>query len=361
MTADAAQEFEAGLVEVEAGYRAAFAGAKDEQELRASNAKFVGPNGVLTRIMKLMPKLPGERRREFGQKANALKNQVDAAFSETLAKLHRALREAELSGASIDVTLPGRGPLPGRVHPLSRIAHELMDVFTSLGFDIADGPEVELYQYNFEYLGIPQDHPATCMQDTFFVDWPVGSTDARTLLRTHTSPVQVREMLKRKPPLAIVAPGAVYRRDDDVTHSPMFFQIEGLLVDAQVSMADLRGVLTRFTQRMFGPEVPTRFRPSYFPFVEPGGEVDIGCYFCRPWEGDKARTTACRICKRTGWLEVGGCGMVHPVVFEHVGYDPEHTTGFAFGMGIDRLAMLKYGIDDIRLLYENDVRFLGQF
>jgi phenylalanyl-tRNA synthetase alpha chain len=195
------------------------------------------------------------------------------------------------------------------------------------------------------------------MQDSFFVARDHGP---RSLLRTHTSTIQVREMLRRKPPLAIVAPGAVYRRDDDITHSPMFFQIEGLLVDEQVSFADLKGVLTRFAQRLFGPDVGVRGRPSYFPFVEPGAEIDISCVFCKPWEGDAARTAACRVCKGTGWLEVLGCGMVHPVVFEAVGYDPEKYTGFAFGMGIDRIAMLKYGISDIRMLYENDVRFLEQ-
>jgi phenylalanyl-tRNA synthetase alpha chain len=236
------------------------------------------------------------------------------------------------------------------------VLHDLLDIFASLGFDVADGPEVELYEYNFDKLGFPPDHPATDMQDSFFV----RAEGERTLLRTHTSGIQVREMLRRKPPLAVIAPGAVFRRDDDITHSPMFFQLEGLLVDRGVTFAHLKGVLTRFAERLFGPGVSIRVRPSYFPFVEPGGEVDVACPFCRPWEGDAARTAACRVCKGTGWIEILGCGMVHPVVFESVGYDPEEFTGFAFGVGLDRLAMLRYGIPNIRLLYENDVRFLHQ-
>ncbi len=354
---DAVTRFESGLAEVREAFGPAFAEAKDEQALRVANAKLTGPEGSLTKLMKLMRDLPGDRRREYGQKANALKQEVSAAFDAALEALARAEREAELTAPHLDVTLPGRRPPAGRLHPITRVTHELIDIFTALGFDVADGPEVDLYEYNFDKLGFPPDHPATDMQDSFFIR---SGGDARTLLRTHTSTIQVREMLKRKPPLAIVAPGTVYRRDDDVTHSPMFFQIEGLLVDEKVSFADLKGVLLRFAQRLFGPEVSVRGRPSYFPFVEPGAEIDISCAFCKPWEGDAARTAACRVCKGTGWLEILGCGMVHPVVFEHVGYDPEEVTGFAFGMGIDRIAMLKYGIHDIRMLYENDVRFLEQ-
>ncbi len=354
--ADPVSLFEGGLARVRAEFRATFDQAKDEQALRAANARWAGPQGELTALMKLMPTLPGDRRRELGQAANAVKQEVLETFEARLRAIARAEREAELHAPPLDVTLPGRGRLPGNLHPITRVIHDLLDVFTSLGFDVADGPEVDLYEYNFDKLGFPPDHPATDMQDSFFV----RTEGVKTVLRTHSSTIQVREMLRRKPPLAVVAPGVVYRRDDDVTHSPMFFQIEGFLVDEDVSMADLKGVLLRFLQRLFGEGVRIRMRPSYFPFVEPGGEVDVSCVFCRPWEGDAARTAACRVCKGSGWLEILGCGMIHPVVFEHVGYDPEKWTGFAFGMGIDRIAMLKYGVNDIRLLYENDVRLLEQ-
>ena len=359
---DAVLSFEAGLAAVAEAYRPAFDAAGDEQALRAANARFTGPQGDLTLLLKLMPKIPGDRRRELGQAANQVKQEVQQAFDGALGALLHAARAADLAGAPIDVTLPGRATLPGRLHPLSRVTHELLDIFMALGFDVAEGPEIDLHEHNFDKLGFPPDHPATDMQDTFFVGGDGGGDgdDRRVLLRTHTSTIQIREMLRRQPPLAIVAPGAVYRRDDDVTHSPMFSQLEGFLVDEGVTFADLKGVLTLFVQRLFGRDVPVRFRASYFPFVEPGGEVDIGCVFCRPWEGDAARVAACRICKGTGWLEILGCGMIHPVVFENVGYDPERYTGFAFGLGIDRVAMLKYGIADIRLLYENDLRFLTQ-
>jgi phenylalanyl-tRNA synthetase alpha chain len=230
-------------------------------------------------------------------------------------------------------------------------------MFAALGFDVVDGPEVDLHENNFDRLGFPPDHPATDMQDTFFMKQPPGGNPRATLLRTHTSTVQIREMLRRKPPLAIVAPGAVYRRDDDATHSPMFMQIEGLLVDEGVSVAHLKGTLTHFLQRLFGQDVPVRFRPSYFPFVEPGGEVDVGCTICRRYE---TGASDCRVCKGSGFIEVLGCGMVHPVVFEHVGYDPERYSGFAFGMGLDRVAMMRYGIPEVSMLYTNDPRFLAQ-
>lgn len=361
---DAVAQFESGLTTVAEGYRATFAAAADEQALRAANARLTGGQGELTALLKLMPKLPGDRRRELGQRANALKNEIGAAFEDALAALAAAARRAELSAAPLDVTLPARRPRPGNLHPITRVRHELLDVFTSLGFDVAEGPEIDLHENNFDKLGFPPDHPATDMQDSFFVRGPDGEPTREALLRTHTSTVQIREMLRRSPPLAVVSPGAVFRRDDDATHSPMFFQIEGLLVDEGVSFADLKGVLTLFLRRFFGGGVPVRVRPSYFPFVEPGGEVDMGCVFCRPWEPptpDRAATADCRVCKGTGWMEILGCGMVHPVVFEAVGYDPERWTGFAFGMGLDRVAMLKYGVPNIRLLYENDVRFLSQF
>lgn len=358
---DVVQEFEQGLEKVRASYPAAFAEAKDEQALRAANARFVGAQGELTLLLKLMPKLPGDRRKELGQKANAVKQEVTSAFDAAILGLARAAREAELTGPYLDVTMPGRSVMPGRLHPITRIKDELLEIFGSLGFDTAEGPEVDLHENCFDKLGFPPDHPATDMQDTFFVQRPAGATGSAPLLRTHTSTIQVREMLRRKPPLAVVGPGTVYRRDDDATHSPMFHQLEGFLVDRDVSFADLKGVLRLFAQRLFHADAEVRFRPSYFPFVEPGGEVDISCALCRAWEKNHERTAACKICKGTGWLEVLGCGMIHPTVFEAVGYDPEEWSGFAFGLGLDRIAMLKYGIPHIRLLYENDVRFLSQF
>ncbi len=355
---DVVTGFEAGLDRVAQAYRSAFDGAGDEQTLRVANARLVGPQGELTALMKLMRELPKDRRREFGQRANQIKTEIQQAFQAKLEAIGRAARQAELSGPALDVTLPGRARTPGRLHPLTRVKREILSVFGSFGFDVAEGPEVELYEYNFDLLGFPPDHPATDMQDSFFIAQPRGADPRKLLLRTHTSNVQIREMQRRNPPLAVVSPGVVYRRDDDITHSPMFMQIEGFLVDEGVSFAHLKGVLTCFARRIFGGDVPVRFRPSYFPFVEPGGELDIGCVFCRQWALGQSD---CRVCKGTGWLEILGCGMIHPVVFENVGYDAERYTGFAFGMGIDRVAMLRYGISDVRSLYENDPRFLAQF
>lgn len=358
---DPVQAFEEGLAQVSAGYKDAFAGARDEQALRAANARFLGPEGELTKLMKLMPKLPGDRRKDLGQRANAQKGEISAAFDAALLALASAAREAELSAPPLDVTMPGRDVAPGKLHPITRVLDELLEIFVSLGFDVAEGPEIDLHENCFDRLGFPPDHPATDMQDTFFVARPEGATGSAPLLRTHTSTIQVREMMRRKPPLAVVGPGTVYRRDDDATHSPMFYQLEGFVVDTDVSFADLRGVLQLFVKRLFHAEAEVRFRPSYFPFVEPGGEVDISCSICRAWEKNEARTSACRICKGTGWLEVLGCGMIHPAVFEAVGYDPKQYRGFAFGLGLDRIAMMKYDIPHIRHLYENDVRFLSSF
>jgi phenylalanyl-tRNA synthetase alpha chain len=340
-------------------YRAAFAAANDEQALRAANARFVGPSGELTRLMKRFPELSQDERRDLGKRANQLKGDIQRAFQARLTELERAAREAELSGPHLDVSLPGRGRPVGRLHPLTRVKHDLLDVFSSIGFDVADGPEVDLYEYNFDRLGFPKDHPATDMQDTFFVASPEGAPARSVLMRTHTSTVQVREMLRRKPPLAVVSAGATFRRDDDATHSPMFMQIEGFMVDEGIRISHLKGILTHFLRRLFGSDVPVRFRPSYFPFVEPGGEVDVGCTICRRWERGPA--PECRPCKGTGFIEILGCGMIHPVVFEHVGYDPERYTGFAFGTGIDRVAMLRYAVPHVSLLYGNDPRFLSQF
>lgn len=359
--AESVRTFEEGLAAIRGAYADALRQAEDEPALRVANARYVGPQGELTKLLKLMPQLPGERRRELGQQANALKQGIQQAFDASLEAIHRRAREAELSGPPLDVTLPGRWQSPGGLHPITRIRAELLDIFGALGFEVADGPEVDFYENCFDKLGFPPDHPAADEHDTFFIDTNGKTSPRAVLLRTHTSTVQIREMMRRDPPLAIVAPGAVYRRDDDATHSPMFFQLEGFLVDEDVTFAELKGVLTLFAKRLFEEQVTVRFRASYFPFVEPGGEVDISCVFCRAWENDAERTAACRVCKGTGWFEILGCGMIHPVVFENVGYDPEKYTGFAFGMGLDRIAMLKYGIPNIKLLYENDVRFLEQF
>ncbi|MEZ4288959.1 MAG: phenylalanine--tRNA ligase subunit alpha [Polyangiales bacterium] len=358
---DALNEFEAELRRIAADVPAVFAGAKSEMALRHANATIVGPKGRLTELMKRLREVPGEHRRELGQRSNAIKNEMKTRFDEALGAVHQEARRAELDGAPLDISLPGRFSIRGGLHPITRIRYELLDIFGALGFEEAVGPEIDTHENCFDKLGFPPDHPATDMQDTFFVHLDEKDRKNSTLLRTHTSTIQVREMSRRQPPLAVVAPGAVYRRDDDATHSPMFFQLEGFLVDTDVSFADLKGVLTLFLQRLFDERVQVRFRPSYFPFVEPGGEVDISCVFCKAWEGNAEATAACRVCKGTGWLEILGCGMIHPVVFEHVGYDPDRYSGFAFGMGLDRIAMLKYGISNIKLLYENDMRFLSRF
>jgi len=355
---DALEQFERGLTEVTEASAGAFEAATSEQALREANAKLVGPNGTLTKLMKLMRDVPKDRRRELGQRANALKQQIDGAFEEALSAIARAEREAELTGPALDPTLPGRGLRRGRLHPLTRTIHEITDVFVALGFDVEDAPEIDFKSNCFDRLGFPPDHPATDMQDSFFVERDGGELDV--VLRTHTTTIQVHQMLKRKPPMAVICPGAVYRRDDDATHSPMFAQIDGFAVDEGLTFAHLKGVLTAFVRRLFGDEVPVRFRPSYFPFVEPGGELDMGCVFCEPWTGDVERTRACRVCKGTGWMEILGCGMIHPVVFEACGVDPTRYTGFAFGVGIDRISMLRHGVSNIRLLYENDARFLAK-
>jgi phenylalanyl-tRNA synthetase alpha chain len=336
------------LAAIERSIDEQFGAARDDNDLRAITARFTGREGSLTRIMKRIPELPGAERKSFGQRVNTVKSAVEDAHARAAHALKSAARARELSGPMLDVTLPARKVPQGRVHPIIRTMHDIVDVFTGLGFDVAEGPEVDLAENNFERLGFPKDHPAMDMHDSFFLD-----AGQRSLLRTHTSTVQIREMLSHPPPVQIIAPGAVFRRDDDVTHSPMFFQLEGLVVDRGVTMRQLKGVLDEFIARMFGPKLRTRFRASFFPFVEPGAELDMECLICN------ARDPQCRVCKGSGWLEVLGCGMVHPTVFENVGYDPETYTGFAFGLGIDRIAMLRYDVADIRLLYENDVRFLS--
>jgi phenylalanyl-tRNA synthetase alpha chain len=340
-------------------FRGRFAGSRTEQELRAQRAEVLGKKGDLTALLRSMNQVPKEYRKAVGERVNALRAELDAAFDSRLAELQRAAREADLAGPPLDLTLPGRVPVPrGHTHPISRVKNEILDIFAALGFEVAWGPEVELEENNFTKLAFPPDHPATDMQDSFWVEVAGGRPEARVLLRTHTSNVQIREMSTHRPPMAVVSGGAVYRRDDDVTHSPMFHQVEGFLIDVDVTFAHLKGVLTEFVHRLYGPATRLRFRPSYFPFVEPGAEVDIGCVFCH---ADERARAACRVCKGTGWLEILGCGMVHPQVLEHCEIDPEQWTGFAFGLGVERVAMLRYAIPDIRLLFENDPRLLAQF
>jgi phenylalanyl-tRNA synthetase alpha chain len=354
---DAALEIEAGLASLGQEYRELFSAARSELELRGAKASVLGKKGRLTAVLRLMAQVDADERREIGRRVNEVKEAVEADFERCLDALAAAERRAELEAPPFDLTLPGRRPAPrGHRHPLAQVRDEIIGIFGALGFESAWGPEVELEQNNFEKLAFPPDHPATDMQDTFWVKVEGGDPSNRVLLRTHTSTVQVREMTRHAPPMAIVSGGPVYRRDDDVTHSPMFHQVEGFLVDERVSFAELKGVLSAFAERLYGERVSVRFRPSYFPFVEPGAEMDVECVFCSV-EG----RASCRVCKGTGWLEILGCGMIHPEVFGHCGIDPEKYTGFAFGMGVERVAMLRYGIPDIRLLFENDPRFLAQF
>jgi phenylalanyl-tRNA synthetase alpha chain len=340
------------LAALRAAFPARFSAAKTEQDLRDENAKILGKKGELTAILKGMGSVPGDARKALGEKANALRQEVESTFEVKLRELSLAKRQAELTARPFDLTLPARPPAPvGHKHPLSIVREEIVGVFRGMGFAVHDGPEIELEENNFTKLGFHPDHPATDMQDSFW-------TTSGHVLRTHTSNVQIRAMSSRKPPFAFVAPGVTYRRDDDATHSPMFSQIEAFLVDRNVSMANLRGVLSEFAERFFGPGSPVRWRPSYFPFVEPGAEVDVACARCRQPDGTRK---GCNVCKHTGWVEILGCGMIHPVVFEACGIDPEAWTGFALGMGIERMAMVRYDLPDLRLFFENDPRFLGQF
>ena len=327
--------------------RTAIAGAGDLAALDQTRVHYLGKKGALTERLKELGQLPAEERRPAGQAINEAKQALETALTSRKVELEAAALDARLASAAIDVTLPGRGQSPGGYHPVSRTLTRIEALFARIGFTVAEGPEVEDDFRNFEALNIPPQHPARAMHDTFYFD-------AHTLLRTHTSPVQIRVMETQAPPVRVIAPGRVYRCDSDLTHSPMFHQVEGLYVDTGVTFADLRGVLSTFLQAFFEREdLQTRFRPSYFPFTEPSAEVDIQCVHCG---GD-----GCRVCKRTGWLEVMGCGMVHPNVFAHVGIDAERYTGFAFGLGVERMAMLRYGVNDLRLFFENDVRFLEQF
>ncbi len=317
--------------------------ATDRQAVEDIRVRYLGRKGQITQFLRNISKLPDDQRPAAGKKANQLKNLLEKACTEAMQTLQTVGEDAALG---IDVSLPGRPAPSGSLHPITQINQRICDIFTQMGFDIAEGPEVELDYYNFEALNFPKDHPARDMQDTFFVSDDI-------VLRTHTSPLQIRTMEKQQPPVRIIMPGKVYRCDSDLTHTPMFHQVEGLLVDENVSFGDLKGTLTAFVHQMFDDQTSLRFRPGYFPFTEPSAEVDILCVMCRG--------KGCRVCSRTGWLEILGSGMVHPALYENVGYDADRYTGFAFGMGVDRIAMLKFGIDDIRKFFENDVRFLSQF
>jgi len=316
------------------------------QELSQLKAKYLGKKGVVTLQLKALGALSAEERPLAGKRINELKEAVESLSDAKEAELTHQELAKRLASESIDITLPGKTTGIGRAHPISTVLNEIIDIFVRLGFSVEEGPEVELDHYNFEALNIPKDHPARDMQDTFYISDDV-------VLRTHTSPVQVRVMERQKPPLRFIAPGKVYRCDADVSHTPMFHQVEGLVVDTHITFSNLKGVLVSFVHQMFGPQVPVRFRPSFFPFTEPSAEIDIGCILCD--------AKGCRVCKGSGWLEVMGAGMVNPKVLEFGGIDPERYTGFAFGMGVERITMLKYRIDDIRLLFENDLRFLRQF
>jgi len=358
---DPVAAIEEGLATLGTEYQDAFRAAQDELALREAYAEVLGKKkGSLTKVLALMRHVPGPDRPKVGAKVNTFKRGVEEAFAARLAELEAAARDAELNARPWDLTLPGRLPTGrGHLHPVMQTMDDLLAIFRDLGFEVVPGPEVETEENNFTKLAFPPDHPATDMQDTFWVDVLDAEGKPRpgdVLLRTHTSNTQIRVMSTREPPMAVVSAGAVYRRDDDLTHSPMFHQIEGFLVDEGVSLADLKGVLTAFAEALYGPGTPVRLRPSYFPFVEPGAELDMGCSFCT-----EAGRADCRVCKGTGWLEVLGCGMIHPEVLEHCGIDPSTYSGYAFGMGIERTAMLRFGIPSIKLLFENDPRFLAQF
>ncbi|MDJ0783669.1 MAG: phenylalanine--tRNA ligase subunit alpha [Desulfosarcinaceae bacterium] len=316
------------------------AGADD---ITALAVKYLGRKGVITQFLRNISTLPPLERPLAGKSANEVKQLLEDRFEAARARL---LEEAAASAETVDVSLPGRPVAFGSLHPITQVTEEICDIFTRMGFDVVEGPEVETDRYNFEMLNIPKNHPARDMQDTFYVSDNV-------VLRTHTSPTQPRVMEQQRPPVRMIAPGKVYRCDSDLTHTPMFHQVEGLLVDKGVSFGDLKGTLTAFVHQMFDTETSVRFRPSFFPFTEPSAEVDIRCVICRG--------TGCRVCSQTGWLEILGSGMVHPAVLENVAYDTAEYTGFAFGMGVERIAMLKYRIDDIRKYFDNDLRFLRQF
>jgi phenylalanyl-tRNA synthetase alpha chain len=339
--------------------RAEIAKVSEPAQVEELRVRYLGKKGELSSVLGGMGKLSPDERRALGEVANSVKAELEKLLAEAAQRAEDSKLEAELKGPKLDVTLPGRWATPGRRHPVSRTLEDLLQTFSRLGFELAVGPEIELDFFNFEALNFPPDHPARDMQDTFWVEPSWLKQDGLdhpgnpVLLRTHTSPVQIRAMRSQKPPVRVICPGRVFRKDSDITHTPQFHQIEGLMVDKGVTFAELKGTLNAFVTAMFGADVKTRFRPSFFPFTEPSAEVDVSCTSC----GGKG----CRVCKNTGWLEILGSGMVHPNVLTAAGYDPKEVTGFAFGLGVERVAMLRYGFDDLRMLFENDVRFLEQF
>lgn len=324
-----------------------------ESEIEQLRVEVLGRKGRVTLLLRGLKDLPAEERPRAGERLNQLRRLIEEKLDERLSAVKEQSKQRALKEERVDITLPGTRRERGRLHPLTLVIDEIIDVFWGMGFEIARGPDIEDDYHNFEALNIPKDHPARDMQDTFFV-----SNDR--LLRTHTSPVQIRTMETRKPPLQVIVPGAVYRHDDDATHSPMFHQVEGFMVDSHIAFSDLKGVLTHFLRQVFSHDTGVRFRPSFFPFTEPSAEIDIQCVICAG-KGSGKEGLNCRVCKGTGWLEILGAGMIDPQVFRFVEYDPEKVSGFAFGMGVERIAMLKYGIDDIRMFFQNDLRFLRQF
>ena len=342
MTTDAAVELarilDSGLTDI--------AGAQGTRELEAVRVALLGKQGSVTLQLKRIGSLPAEQRGAFGAEVNAVRKSLTESLEVRADVLREQERHKAIEAERVDVTLPGRGLSLGSLHPVTRTVRRIEKIFSRAGFDIAHGPEIEDDFHNFEALNIPKNHPARAMHDTFYVA-------DETVLRTHTSPVQIRYLETNRPPVQVIAPGRVYRCDSDMTHTPMFHQVEGLAVDTDISFADLKGVLIFFLEEFFERQLPVRFRPSFFPFTEPSAEVDMGCVFC---EG-----AGCRVCGHSGWLEVLGCGMVHPEVFKQVGIDNEEFTGYAFGLGIERLAMLRYGVSDLRTFFENEISFLKQF
>jgi len=316
----------------------------DIEQIKSLSVKYLGRKGLVTLFLRNISQLPPDQRPEAGKQANITKKELEKAFAKAISDIET--QDQEDPANAIDVSMPGRPATRGTLHPITHITRQICGIFARMGFDVAEGPEIETDYYNFEALNIPRYHPARDMQDTFYVSDNI-------VLRTHTSPIQVHIMEQNAPPIRIVAPGKVYRCDSDLTHTPMFNQVEGLLVDEQISFGDLKGILEAFVHEIFDEQISLRFRPSFFPFTEPSAEVDILCVMCRG--------KGCKVCSNTGWLEVLGCGMVHPAVFENVGYDTSRYNGFAFGMGVERLAMLKYGINDLRMFFESDYRFLRQF
>lgn len=335
------------LINIKAAALDSIKDAQNSQKLDDIRVKFLGKKGELTGILRGMGALSADERPLIGKIANEVREEIEAALGQAIGRIKGSERDQKLKSEIIDITMPGKMRASGSIHPLNLVLDEIKEVFLGMGFSVAEGPEVELDYYNFEALNIPENHPARDEQDTFYIS-------DKVVLRTQTSPVQIRVMEKSKPPIRILSPGRVYRSDAvDATHSPIFHQIEGLVVDEGITMANLYGTLDAFAKKFFGENTKTKFRPHHFPFTEPSAEVDVSCFACGG--------SGCRVCKGSGWIEILGCGMVHPDVLRAGGIDPERYSGFAFGMGLDRIVMIKYGIDDIRLLYENDVRFLKQF